>query len=130
MSTTSASVASKNTQSTETNEEITSTTATVPNEIVSIIEQMAMDENSDEYETSVEDQNQEEYVPFGHSKSVRWYSRGELNDLVRNLGSSKETAERLASDFEKRGMVKKQPKLAFIKQEINTFGNFSDQKKT
>ena len=58
----SSTIASQNTQSTETNEEIASTLATVPDEIALMIEQLSMDENSDEYETSVEDQNEEEYA--------------------------------------------------------------------
>jgi len=59
-----------------------------------------MNEEIDGDESNEEDST-EEYVPYNQEskKEVKKYSQEELNDLIRNLGLSKEAAELLASDL-------------------------------
>lgn len=89
----------------------------------------AIEEEIDGDENNAEDDSTEEFVPYNQTstKEVKQYSQEELNDLIRNLGLSKEAAELLASDLKSRNMLTQTTKVTFYRNRDKEYRSFFTQ---
>jgi len=93
-------------------------------DISSLLSELEIDETS-EVESKVTDESDDEFLPAGQQEKKKGcFDQKELNDLVRELGLSKEGAELLASRLKEKNLLTKGTKSSHYRDRDKPFRQY------